>query len=129
MVRAQALTNPLFARFSGIYILDSTTIALLAALAEQWPALGNRPDHPEAAVKVFVMLELRTGQVWVELRAGNSSDHGSELSAMPLPAGWLRLADLGFYDVAYFISLAMAGAYVLTCWRAQTKSIAALGSR
>jgi Transposase DDE domain len=121
MVQAQALTNPLFERFSGIYVLDSTTIALPAALAAQWPALGNRPDHPEAAVKVFVMLELRTGQVWVELRAGNTSDHASELSAMPLPAGALRLADLGFYDVNDFIMLAEAGAYVLTRWRARTK--------
>jgi len=121
MVQAQALTNPLFARFSGIYILDSTTIALPAALAAQWPALGNRADHPEAAVKLFVMLELRTGQVWVELRAGNTSDHASELSALPLPAGSLRLADLGFYDVSYFIRLATAGAYVLTRWRANTK--------
>lgn len=121
MVQAQAVTNPLFERFSGIYILDSTTIALPSALAQQWPALGNRAAHPEAAVKVFVMLELRSGQVWVELRAGNTSDHASELSAMPLPTGALRLADLGFYDVNYFISLAQAAAYVLTRWRANTK--------
>ncbi len=121
MVRASALSGPLWARFSGIYILDSTVIALPTALAADWPAIGNRPDHPEAAVKVFVMVELRTGQVWVEVRAGHTSDHDSELAAMPLPAGSLRSADLGFYDVSEFLVQAEAGAYVLTRWRANTK--------
>jgi len=121
MVRASALPSPLYSRFSGIYILDSTIIALPPELAADWPAIGNRPAHPEAAAKVFVMLELRTGQVWVEVRAGNSSDHASQLATMPLPLGSLRIADLGFYDVSKFIAQAEAGAYVLTRWRANTK--------
>jgi hypothetical protein len=121
MVKAEALTLPLYARFNGIYILDATTIALPAALAAQWPALGNSATQPQAAVKVFVMVELCTGQVWVELCAANTSDLASQLATMPLPAGALRIADLGFYKAGQFIALAQAGAYVLTRWRANTK--------
>jgi len=96
---AQPDASALLARFSGVYIDDSTTIALPAALADRAPGCGGS-GGATAAVKVPVRLELRTGALEVsDLQPGRACDLAGPLPHAPLPAGSLRLADLGYYSL------------------------------
>jgi hypothetical protein len=44
-------------RFSAVYLLDSSSVALPASMADEFPGCGG--DGPEASVKAQLMVELR----------------------------------------------------------------------
>jgi hypothetical protein len=93
---------PLLRLFKGVFLLDSTSIALPAVLAKVLPGCGgrNNPDACKASLKVTVRYELAAGTLQgVNLNPGKTADATTELQAAPLPAGSLRLADLGFFDL------------------------------
>jgi hypothetical protein len=95
----QPSTDTLLDRFTGVYIDDSTTIGLPLALAEFFPGCGGRGGGT-AALKVPLRLELRTGSLEVsDLQPGRRCDLAGPLPHGPLPAGSLRLADLGYYSL------------------------------
>ena len=48
-VAADPVAIPLLRRFSGVYLLDTTTVALPAALAPVWPGCGNGAQPVAAA--------------------------------------------------------------------------------
>jgi hypothetical protein len=104
LVTADPVTIPLLQRFVGVYVQDSTVIRLPDALQEVWPGCGGSADSAsKAAVKFFVRLDLQAGALtrlvplpaWV-------SDSATVVADEDLPAGSLRLADLGFFDVEEF---------------------------
>src|SRR3954468_18579984 len=64
VVAAEPTAVPLLARFTAVYIQDSTTIALPDALAAVWPGCGGRvPQGSQAAVKLQVRWELTRGEL------------------------------------------------------------------
>src|SRR5439155_17260010 len=68
VVAAQPLALALLQRFAGVYLYDSTTLALPAALVEQFPGSGRGGDgRRPAALKCQVELELRTGALDVQV--------------------------------------------------------------
>jgi hypothetical protein len=102
VVAAQPTAVALLRRFTGVYLLDSTGLALPAALADLWPGCGGRgnPAVGKAALKVQVCYELNTGTLeGLSLHPGRAADNKADLAHQPLPAGALRLADLGYFDL------------------------------
>ena len=88
--------------FKGVFLLDSTSISLPAILADVLPGCGGRNDAAscQASLKVTVRYELGAGTLeGVNLNPGKTADATTELQTAPLPAGSLRLADLGFFDL------------------------------
>lgn len=100
---------PLLERFSGVYVQDSTTVVLPEVLAELWTGCSG------AALKVQVRWELQSGSlVHLDLRHGKEHDRSAPVQAEPIPAGALRLTDLGYFNLDRLQTLAMEGAYFLS---------------
>ena len=85
----------------GVYLLDSTTIPLPAALADVWRGCGGSTTGAgRAALKVQVRWEVVRGTLdGIRRSAGRESDARAERARTPLPAGALRVADLGYFDL------------------------------
>lgn len=101
VLAAQPAAVPLLQRFHGVYLLDSTSLALPAVLAELWPGCGGRTAASgQAALKIQVRWEWTGGALdGLSLHAGRESETYGPWSQAPLPAGALRLADLGYFDL------------------------------
>jgi hypothetical protein len=100
LVAAQPLAVALLSRFAGVYLYDSTTLALPRSLVEQFPGSGQGSDGQRpAALKCQVELELSSGTLDFQIEPARQTDVRSELVRRPLPAGALRLADRGYLDL------------------------------
>jgi hypothetical protein len=107
---------PLLQRFSGVWLLDSTTLPLPAGLAARWPGCGGRrPGEGAAALKVTVQLDLLRGRFAPpELSAGRMQDRASAGQQAALPRESLRLSDLGYFTLAVLRQIATHGSFFLT---------------
>lgn len=129
-VAGEPVAVPLLARFTGVYVLDSTTIGLPAEVAAQWPGCGGRPGQGQAAVTLQVRLDLRTGRLdGPLLQPGRAQDRATPLQHAPLPTGSLRLADLGYFVLGVFRALGEAGSHWLSRLRADVAVFTAEGAR
>jgi hypothetical protein len=119
---ADPIAIPVLQRFAGgVYLLDSTTVTLPDALAALWPGCGRNTGPSPAAVKLQVRLDLLHGVLAGPfLQAGRDNDHQADLPDVPLPAGALHLADLGYFDLDRFAALSQRQVYWLT--RVQTNT-------
>jgi len=114
VVAADPVTIPLLRRFTAVVLLDNSTIALPATLAPWWPGCGGATG-PTAALKIGVRLDLRGGTLDGPLLCdGRTHDRAPPLQTAPLPRGSLRIADLGFFDLAVFKEMAARGVYWLS---------------
>ena len=122
LVVAEPVTIPVLERFTGVYVQDSSSIPLPAALADNWPGCGGRtPGAGQASLKIQVRLELRRGQLsGPELEAGRAQDRASALQHTLLPAGSLRLNDLGYFSLAVLRACDQAGVYWFSRYQVQT---------
>lgn len=110
VVTAQPVAIPLLQKFNGVYIQDSTGVPLPAEMVETFPGSGG--NGPAASVKVQTRLELQTGKLdYVGLEPGRQPDQATALQQEKLPAGSLRLADLGYFCVAVLAELARQGVF------------------
>lgn len=112
-------------RFKGVHVADSTVIDLPAALTAQWPACGQG----RAALKLPTELELNRGTLRVSLEAGRVHDQRTGVQRTDLPPGSLRLADLGFFDLAVLASLDQGGVYWLSRLKMGTVLLTSEGER
>ncbi len=121
VIAATPVALPILERFTAVYLQDSSTIVLPDALATVWRGCGgSTPEHTAAALKLQVRLELRTGQLeGPELQDGRASDHDPVLPRM-LPAGSLRLADLGYWCLDDLATLADQQSFWLSYLQAAT---------
>lgn len=112
LIRAEGGTPTLLDRFTGVYALDSTAIALPDELAECWAGCGNGQGGSQATLKAQVRWELRRGTLEGPLlQPGRAHDRTSPLQDAPLPRGSLRLADLGYFSLGLFADLDRQGIY------------------
>jgi hypothetical protein len=119
---------PLLARFNGVYLHDSTQLALLGELAPIWR--GNGGKDSGAALKLQVQWEWLSGQITrLDLQAGRTPDNAAPAQGLPLPAGALRLADLGYFRLETLAEIAAAGAFFLTRFKHGTLVFDAAGER
>ena len=116
LIAADPVAIPILQRFNGVRVHDSTTIVLPDDLADHWRGCGGTSaEHTSAALKCGVQLDLLTGALCgLDLAAGRASDQRLPLQHASLPAGCLRLADLGFYDLGVLKQLSAAGVYWLS---------------
>jgi hypothetical protein len=99
VVRAAPVAVPLLRRFAQVWIADSTTVSLPAALAEEWAGCGggHAPGQGSAALKLQVRLEALSGALdGPLLQDGRAHDGRAPWQFAALPPGSLRLVDLGY---------------------------------
>ena len=120
---------PLFQRFAGVYVLDSSTIVLPNVLRSVWPGCGGTTAATaQAALKVQVRWDVASGMLdGLELQAGRAHDSTTRLQTAPLPRGALRLADLGYFDLDVLAALHTDGAFWLSRLHSRTKLYTASG--
>lgn len=101
-------------RFAGVVVIDGSVIGLPAALAVQFPGGANHASS-HAALKIGVGMDLVTGRLdGPHLMAARPHDRLLPIQDQPVAPGGLRLADLGFFDLAVLASLSAQQAYWLT---------------
>jgi Transposase DDE domain len=129
VITADPVAIPLLARFTAVYVQDSSTIILPDALAAVWQGCGgSTPERTSAALKLQVRLEMRTGQLAVQLQDGRASDRAAALPGS-LPAGALRLADLGYWSLEALQALRQQGVFWLSRLQIQTAVYDTAGCR
>jgi hypothetical protein len=97
-IDAQPGAIELLNRFNGVYLLDSTVIALPDPLKGLWPGCGGSGGH--AALKLQVNLDLRGGRLeGPALTSARMAEQRGTLCLKPTPAGSLRLADQGYFNL------------------------------
>jgi len=105
--------------FSAIYLTDSSSIALPAALHSEFPGCGG--DGPDAALKIQLTFEFLHGTFTaLTLQSGRSPDQVYTDDLHPIQAGALYLTDLGYFALARFQTLAAHQAYFLSRLDTQT---------
>jgi hypothetical protein len=117
LVVGQAEHAPWLERFTGIYLQDSTTIQLPPSLAELWRASGNQTGK-SAGLKVQTVLNYHNGHL--HLRLAEAVAHDCPLQTVALPAGSLRLADVGYFKIKVFEALNERSVWWLTRVPART---------
>jgi hypothetical protein len=98
----------LLRRFNGVYLQDSTTIMLPEQFAEEYPGCGGgKRGQKNAAVKFQVRMNLLGGGLEGPFpEPGKASDQSSRVQRLSLPAGALRIADLGYFALSVLADLA-----------------------
>jgi hypothetical protein len=117
VLAADPVAIPLFDRFSGVYIQDSTLIGLPSTLARIWRGSGNQHTTVahSARLKLSVRLNLSTGALsGPHTDHGLTSDRSLQLQDQAIPEGALRIADLGFFDLSVLQAIGAAKGYWLT---------------
>ncbi|MDQ2998272.1 MAG: IS4 family transposase [Chloroflexota bacterium] len=123
-IAADPVAIPLLQRFTSVRVHDSTTISLPDVLTSTWRGCGNATDRGTAGLKCGVQIDLLTGALCgIDLVDGRSSDHTLPVQHLPLPAGSLRLADLGFYNLDVLAQIHADGGYWLS--RVQSNTLVA----
>jgi Transposase DDE domain len=129
VITAEPVAIPLLERFTAVYVQDSSTIILPEVFAAQWHGCGgSTSSSASAALKLQARLEMRTGRLDVQLQEGRASDRAAVLPG-PLPAGALRLADLGYWSLEAFAALAQHKVFWLSRLQIQTAVYDATGAR
>jgi hypothetical protein len=115
VVQAHAAATPLLARFNGVYLFDSTVIALPDVLASLWKGCGGRVEQGSAAaLKVQVVFDLARGRLQGVLQAGRDQDRNAPTQTWELPKGALKIADLGYFSVRVLSGLHQGGVFFLS---------------
>jgi hypothetical protein len=92
-------------RFAGVVIIDGSVIGVPADLAVQFPGGANQ-QNSHAALKIGVGVDLVTGRLdGPQVMAARPHDRLLPIRDAPVAPGVLRLADLGFFDLAVLASL------------------------
>ena len=117
MVTAVPQSQSLLSRFKGVYIGDSTVIALPDALAG---VFRGTTGSEAAAVKLAVQWEMETGGVQMWLSDATVHDQRTGVVARQLPTGALRLNDLGFFNLQVFDQDVQQGRYFFSRYKGGT---------
>ena len=122
VVAVHPVALPLLRRFpGGVFIQDSTTIALPASYADVWRGCGGPTDATgAAAVKVQIQLDVLHGQLSGALQEGRAADQRATLDQQ-IPAQALHLADLGYWDLSRMAALGARGCWWLSRMHTQTQ--------
>ena len=106
---------PLLKQFKGVYVQDSTWLSLPDELSSIWKGTRCKTTDKKAAIKLQVRFDVLTGAFsHFQLTDGITPDTKTEQGFEPLPAGSLRLADLGYFSLDTFEELTQAGVFWLS---------------
>ena len=117
MVYAVPQRQSILSRFNGVYISDSTIVDLPEALSAVFQGSNGASD---AAAKVAVQWDLHQGTMALWLSDGTVHDQRTGPVAEALPAGAIRLNDLGFFNLTTFAEDAAQGRYFFSRYKIGT---------
>lgn len=122
LVCGEPVVLPVLDRFPVVTLNDSTIIALPAVLADRYRGCGgSTPAAGAAALKVEVRYGLGNGAMDVlDLQPGRRSDQNAVSQTAPLPAGSLKLHDLGYVSLDQLAMVQAAGVHTLCRLKSQT---------
>lgn len=121
LIAVDPLVLPVLDRFSEVVVQDSTVITLPEVLAEVWAGCGGDPHAGNAALKLQLALDLRTGRLrGPHLHDGRESDRNATLH-YDLPPSSVRIVDLGYWDLTLLAELLERGVYWFS--RAQARVV------
>ena len=107
------IPNAVLQRFNGIYLSDSSQVALPEGMREHFVGCGG--DGPSSAVKVQLRFNYLTGCLSaVELTDGCTPDQKCDLYVRLAEQGSLHIADLGYFVLSYLVALADKGAFFVS---------------
>ena len=131
VIAAEPVAIPLLQRFTAVVLLDYSTVMLPDALGPWWPGCGGSSvQHTQAALKLGVRFDLCSGALRGPLLTeGRTHESTTPIQHAPLPAGALRLADLGFFDLAVLAQTAAQDSYWLSRLHFTTAVYDAAGRR
>lgn len=113
------LPDTILSHFNAVQIVDSSLIALPAALSAYFP--GTKVNTQPAELKLQLSFDYLSGNLnAIDLLAGRSPDQTSPLPTAWASAGSLTLFDLGFFKKTRFAELAQAGGYFISRFLTQT---------
>lgn len=111
---------PILRRFNGVYIRDSTVIALPSELADIWPGCGGSAGET-AALKLQVRWNYVTGQMeGPALQPARQHDRTTPYGPEGEPASSLELADLGYFNLAELRQRHERGQFFITRYKIGT---------
>jgi hypothetical protein len=116
VITAEPAAVAVLDRFTEVDVLDSSTVSLPEPLRGLFAGCGtSNPRAGNAAVKLTVAWDLRTGRLRGPLLdAGRVNDKKTALAGEVLPAGSLRIADLGYFRLEHLAAIGRGGAYFLS---------------
>jgi hypothetical protein len=129
-IAAEPVAIPLLQKFRGVFVQDGTVVDLPSEFADRWRACGGTRGQSDAALKIQVRWDVSSGQLQrVCVTDGRSADVSSPIQNEPLPAGSLRLADLGYFDLEHLAGWDQAGVFWITRIQPGTAVFDAAGTR
>ena len=109
-------------RFTSVIVQDSSTLVLPDDLKEKYPGCGGSYDGGQAAMKLQVEWDLRSGALThVQIEPGKSPDGATTRQQARRGPGSLRIADLGYFSLDVFKEMDQAGEYFLSRLQPTTK--------
>jgi len=86
-------------RFTVVYATDGSKITLPNEFKEQYPGTGGTNGSNQAALKMDVCIELRSGKIECGILSGRDSDNHSPIAEKSYEKGALHLRDLGYFNL------------------------------
>jgi len=115
LIAAAPVNVPLLERFNGVFIGDSTSIALPDELEEEFPGCGGTEGSCKSALKIQVRWNLSTGELpQILIEIGKASDAKSPIAHQKPLAGSLEIFDLGYFSLDRFRRLDDGDAYFIS---------------
>ena len=116
VITADPVALAVLNRFTEVVLLDSSTVSLPEPLRALFAGCGtSNPQAGNAAVKLTVAWDLKAGRLRGPLLdAGRLNDKKTALAGEVLPAGSLRVADLGYFQLEHLAAFDRGGAYFLS---------------
>jgi hypothetical protein len=130
VIATDPVAIPVLQRFNGVILQDSSTVVLPNDLDGIWRGRGSKTGDCAAALKIEVRLDLSSGALLGPLiEDDRRQDKSSIIQAIPVPAGALRIADLGYFSLAVLQDLESKGSFYLTRLQVQTAIFDEQGKR
>ena len=105
-VAALPCAAQLVQHFTAVLVGDSSVIALPDSLADVFPGCGGTDKVSQAALKLQVLWDLKTGCLQqLHISAGKDSDAHGPIALEQAAPGALLVYDLGYFDLERFASL------------------------
>ncbi len=113
---------PMLDQFTGVYVQDSTWIALPDELHTIHEAPRNKGKQPKSALKLQLCFDVLTGTFHhFDLTDGVIPDSKAAEHFSPLPEGSLCLADLGYFSLDAFEKMTQKGVSWISKLKARCK--------
>ena len=128
VVESDQTLAPLLERFTSVTLLDSSVITLPNSEKERFPGCGGSYDASQAALKLQTELNFQNGGLaHIEIEPGKSPDGATSRQQAELPAGSLRITDLGYFNIPVFAEFLKRRVYILSRWQFGTRVLLADG--